>query len=299
MTTTITLYTSEPPHKIDRTIEAFTKHNPGIKVQLFRAPTGELKSKIEAEALAGQIKADVLLAADAPTFERYKQQGRLLKYRPADARLLHRDLVDPDGYYVATRIIPTVICYNTNAGVLAPRSWKALAETRFFNRIAIASPRISAASAHNTTIWRTTPRLGRPWLEALSANQPRVAYSNSWVGELVGAGLCEVGIVTDHVARELVAKGAPIGISYPSEGSPFVTQPVAIIATTRVADAAKLFVNFLLSQEGQQIAAEQHYLPVRPDVQPLKGFPGIKLLPPNPLPNMTIRIDRREHALAS
>lgn len=299
MTTTITLYTSEPPHKIDRITAAFTKLNPEIEVEVFRAPTGELKSKIEAEALAGQIKADVLLAADAPTFERYKQQGRLLKYRPADARLLHRDLVDPDGFYVATRIIPTVICYNTNAGVLAPRSWKALAEARFFNRIAIASPRISAASAHNTTVWYETPRLGRQWLEALSANQPRVAYSNSWVGELVAAGLCEVGIVTDHVARELVARGAPIAISYPSEGSPFVTQPVAIVGTTEVADAAKLFVNFLLSQEGQQIAAEQHYLPVRPDVQPLKGFPGIRLLPPYSRPHTAIRIDRKEHALAS
>lgn len=65
----ITLYTSEPQEKIDALIAAFNEEHPEISVEVFRAGTGDLTARIAAEEKAGDIGADLLLAADAPTFE--------------------------------------------------------------------------------------------------------------------------------------------------------------------------------------------------------------------------------------
>src|SRR5690606_9279827 len=84
--------------------------------------------------------------------------------------------------------------------------------------------------------------------------------------------------------RDLAAQGSPIAVSYPSEGVPYVSQPVGIFANTEVADLAKLFVDFLVSEEGQQIAVKQAYLPVRNDVGTPEGAPDmseIQLMSPD------------------
>ena len=60
----------------------------GIDVEVFRAGTGDLTARIEAERTTGTIGADVLLAADAPTFEGYKAEGLLQQYSPADVDAL-------------------------------------------------------------------------------------------------------------------------------------------------------------------------------------------------------------------
>ncbi|MEM0907891.1 MAG: extracellular solute-binding protein, partial [Pseudomonadota bacterium] len=54
-----------------------------------------------------------------------------------------------------------------------------------------------------------------------------------------------------------------------------------ILKTAQNPEAAKAFVDFLLSPEGQQLAASQGYLPAHPDVTPPAGFPpraDIKLM---------------------
>ncbi|MBJ8348055.1 extracellular solute-binding protein [Antrihabitans sp. YC2-6] len=284
-TTVLRLYTSEPRYKIDEVIEAFTALNPDIDVDVFRAPTGELKSRIEVSSATGGISADVLMAADAETFEDYKARDLLLRYTPADVAALHGNLVDPDGYYVGTRIIPSVIAYNTGAYITPPRSWKVLSERRFSGQVAIVNPLISGAGMHNAKVWSETPSLGRSWLRDFSANRPRMVHSNVWVGELVAAGAQPLGIVADYVARDLAARGLPIAFEYPTDGAPYVTQPVGIFKDTPNAQAAKRFVDFLVSFEGQEIASAQHYIPVRRDVLPPAGFPrpvGIRLLAPKP-----------------
>ena len=59
---TITLYTSEPQEKADELVAAFNEVHPEITVEVFRAGTGDLTTRIAAEQEAGEIQADVLLA---------------------------------------------------------------------------------------------------------------------------------------------------------------------------------------------------------------------------------------------
>ena len=76
-------------------------------------------------------------------------------------------------------------------------------------------------------------------------------------------------------------EGAPVEFVFPKEGVSAVTEPVAILSTVKNPTAAKAFVDFLISPEGQQLASDMGYLPAHPAITPPEGFPSpkdIKLL---------------------
>lgn len=281
---TLTLYTSEPQEKIDEIVAAFTAQHPEISVEVFRAGTGDLTARIAAEEKAGDIGADLLLAADAATFEDYAERDLLLEYESPEASAIDQSLIDPEHLYVGTRIIPTVIAINTTAITDAPDSWQDLADPAYAGKIAMPNPDVSGAAAYNAAVWLNEPSLGLDWLEALAANQPLIAESNGPVSQAVAEGSSPVGIVVDSLVRDLAAAGSPIAAVYPEEGVPFVSQPVGIFAGTDEPEAAQLFVDFLIGQEGQEIAAAQSYLPIRDDVESPEGAPAlseIELLTPD------------------
>lgn len=271
----ITLYTSEPQEKIDQIIAAFNEQRPEIAVEVFRAGTGDLNARIESERAAGEVQADVLLAADAPTFEGFAAEGLLLELDTADVDALDPAVVDPEGFYVGTRVIPTVIAYNTDAVDAPPASWQELTDPAYANRLVMPNPDVSGAAAFNAAVWLDEEQLGEAWLTALAANEPVIVDSNGPTSQAIASGAQPVGVVVDYLVRDLAAAGSPIAVSYPSEGVPFVSQPAGIFASTDEAAAAQAFVDFLVSVEGQTLAVEQAYLPVRGDVGTPEGAPAM------------------------
>lgn len=272
---TITVYTSEPQAKIDEIVAAYNEQYPDVTVEIFRAGTGELTARLATEQEAGEIQADILLAADAPTFEQYKADGELAEYTPEDVESLNDDVVDPDGYYVGTRLIPTVIAYNTGAVEEPPTSWASLTDEQWSGQIAMPNPQVSGAAAYNATVWLLTDDLGEEWLADLGANDVTVLESNGPVSQAVAGGTQSVGVVVDYLVRELAEQGSPIELVYPEDGVPYVSQPAAIMADSDNPEAAGTFIDFLVSAEGQELAVEQSYLPVRGDVGTPEGAPEL------------------------
>jgi iron(III) transport system substrate-binding protein len=61
-----------------------------------------------------------------------------------------------------------------------------------------------------------------------------------------------------------------------------VTEPVAILSTSKNPVAARAFVDFLLSQEGQDLARAQGYIAAHPAVALPAGYPArdaVKVMP--------------------
>lgn len=89
-------------------------------------------------------------------------------------------------------------------------------------------------------------------------------------------------MVVDFMAIRERAKGAPVEFVFPAEGVSAVTEPVAVLKTARNPETAKKFVDFLLSEEGQQVAVKMGYIPARDGMALPAGFPAretIKVLP--------------------
>ncbi|MDO5672103.1 MAG: ABC transporter substrate-binding protein [Actinomycetaceae bacterium] len=268
----ITLYTSEPQAKIDELVAEFNVAQPNVKVEVFRAGTGDLTTRIEAELAAGEVQADVLLAADAPTFDKYVAQDLFAPLKVDTSNVL-AEVIDPKGFYVGTRVIPTVIAYNTDAVETPPQTWQELTDSSYKGKLVMPNPDVSGAAAFNAAVWMLNPDMGEPWLNALAANQPVIADSNGPVSQAVATGTQPIGIVVDYLVRDLAAQGSPIAVSYPSEGVPYVFQPVGVFSSSKNQDAAMIFADWLISTEGQDLAVKQNYLPVRTDVTSPAGAP--------------------------
>ncbi|MGG4554160.1 ABC transporter substrate-binding protein [Paenibacillus humicus] len=277
----LTFYTSQPEEDAAQLVQAFNKKYPEVKVETFRSGTEEVTAKIQAEKQAGSVQADVLLLADAVTFEGLKQEDLLLSYKSPEAEHIADELVDPDGMYTGTKVIATILAANTDKVSTLPTSWQALASADSKDVAIMPSPLYSGAAAYNIGVFSRTEGFGWDYLQVLKDNNISVIKGNGAVLKAVASGEKTYGMVVDYMVVREKAKGSPIDLSYPSEGVPIITEPIAIMKGTDNQEAAQAFVDFVLSEEGQKLSVEIGYTPIREGVAPpegLKGIADIKIL---------------------
>ncbi|RAI03262.1 Fe(3+) ABC transporter substrate-binding protein [Acuticoccus sediminis] len=277
---TLTLYTSQPNADAQATVDAFQKAYPGVTVDFFRDGTTKVMAKLEGEFAAGQPQADVLLIADTVTMQALKEGGRLMAYPEADTAAYPDGLMDKEGFYFSTKLITTGIVYNKNAP-LKPTSYADLLSDEAAGKIMIPSPLTSGAATITMETLTSDPALGWDFYEGLADQDTLASGGNGGVYKAVAGGEKLYGFLVDYLAIRSREEGAPIDFVFPTEGVSYVTEPVAILSTTDNAEAARAFVDFLLSEDGQTLAADQGYLPADPAVQAPAGFPArdeIKLM---------------------
>ena len=277
----LVLYTSQPDRDAQRTVEGFRKKNPGVDVEIFRSGTTEVMSKLMAEVAAGAPRADVLLIADALSMERLKAAGELQAYPGADVSELPPDAYDKAKTYFGTKLITTGIIVNRQAA-MKPTSWKDLLKPEAKGQVALPSPLYSGAAAIHMGALHASPAIGADFYEKLARNGAVALRGNGAVLNAVAGGQKMYGIIVEFMALNARAKGSPVDFVFPAEGVSIVTEPTAILRNTKNPEAARAFVDFLLSKEGQELAVSQGYFPARKDVKPPPGFPGVaslKILP--------------------
>jgi iron(III) transport system substrate-binding protein len=277
---TLTLYTSQPDRIAADTVAAFNKGHPGVRIDIFRSGTTEVMNKLAAEFLAGDPKPDVLFIADAVTMEGLKKEGRLLPYPEADVTALPAAAYDKDKTYFGSKLITTGIVYNTAAP--RPGSWLDLVAAGAKGQVVLPSPLYSGAAVIHMAAVSADPALGADYYARLAGNGAVAAQGNGTVATQVAGGQKMYGVLVDFMALNAKAKGSPVDFVFPKEGVSAVTEPVAILKTAKKPEAAKAFVAFILSKEGQQLAVRQGFLPARTDVDPPAGFPNpreLRILP--------------------
>jgi iron(III) transport system substrate-binding protein len=261
----LVLYTSQPERDAAQTVAGFRKAYPGVEVEVFRSGTTEVMGKLAAELSAGQPKADVLLIADAASMESLKRDGRLLPYPDAKVAGLAPGSFDADRTYFGSKLITTGIAVNTSAKS-RPTSWADLAKPEYKGQIAMPSPLYSGAAAIMLGTMTARSDLGWGWFEKLKASDTIAVRGNGAVMNAVANGEKPYGVLVDFMAFNAKAKGSPIDFVFPAEGLPAVTEPVAMLKTTANPAAARAFVDFILSDEGQKLAVAMGYIPARASV---------------------------------
>ncbi|MBN9468706.1 MAG: ABC transporter substrate-binding protein [Bosea sp.] len=261
----LVLYTSQPEKDAAQTTAAFKKAYPKVEVEIFRSGTTEVMGKLAAEISAGQPRADVLLIADAASMEILKKDGRLLAYSGAKVDGLQPGSFDADKTYFGSKLITTGIAVNTGAKT-RPTSWNDLGNPELKGQISMPSPLYSGAAAIMLSTMTARPDLGWKLFEQLKANEAVAVRGNGAVLRAVASGEKTYGVLVDFMAFNAKAQGSPVEFIFPKEGAPAVTEPVAILKTTKNEAASKAFVDFILSDEGQKLALTMGYIPAKPSV---------------------------------
>lgn len=275
LTGTVSFYTSQPETDATVLVEEFNKLYPDVKVNTFRSGTEEVVGKIMAENEAKDVQADVLLLADEVTFENLKSQDLLEAYESPELKSIPEQYVDEDNMYAGTKIMATVIAYNTELVSKAPTSWTDLADASTSGQTIMPSPLYSGAAAYNLGIFTRTDGLGWDLYEKLKANGVTVGQGNGTALQGIQTGEQSYAIIVDYLVTNAKKEGSPLELVYPQEGVPVITEPIALMKDAEIPEAAQAFIDFVLSKEGQELAASLGYAPIRTDVEAPNGLKSV------------------------
>ncbi|MDR0439940.1 MAG: ABC transporter substrate-binding protein [Candidatus Accumulibacter sp.] len=258
------VYTSMKESMIGGLKTAFTKKYPDIKIDFQSAGAGKLMAKIAAERESGKILADVLWTSEVPDFYQLKGNKLLLQYTPTEIKSLLNPLPDYDGSFTAARLGTLGIAYNTRHIKEAPATWDDLKKPAFKGAFGIANPALSGTAYMSVAVISKT--FGWEFFEALRANGAKMGKGSGQVVDDTASGDLLASLAVDYITLDKIDKGATLQLVYPPEML-VVPSPVAIFKDSPNVEAAKKFVDFILSQEGQSIIVEDGTLPVRADVK--------------------------------
>ncbi|WP_442793681.1 ABC transporter substrate-binding protein [Paraburkholderia sp. ZP32-5] len=273
----LTVYTAGPGN-LGKKLALGFEHKTGIKVDLFQATTGKVMARIEAES--GNPRADVLISASWDTAQDLEKRGWLLDYQSPNAAHVPPMFKGPS--YVAQGVSALGIVWNTRSGKPEPRDWSDLAAPAYRNQVTTPNPALSGASLD--LILGLQERLGdSAWklFSSLHANGMIVQGPNAQAitPVLQGAKAAVFGAV-DYVAYGAAANGESVKVIFPSSGTVIAPRPMMILKTSHEQDAARAFVDYVLSDEGQKLVAAAWLMPARDDISTSRPkFQDLKLLP--------------------
>ncbi len=279
----VVLYTSLPDPVVDRLRGVIEERFPdmegrfwvplsgeGITLRVVRGRTADIERLIAEEIENGGVQADVLWLAEPSPYETYKEMGLLAPYDPPSDAPIPPLYVDPDGFYVAGRVIAMVLAWNTDLRQQGLTDWPDLQTVA---TKAFPAPESGAARA---TIQALLDRYGNSYFTTLERSGGVSVPSNGAARDGLTARRYEAVAVLDYMVREAMADGLPVDYAYPATGTVLIPSPIAITATAPNPDAARAFVDFLLSQSGQEIVVQiGSFFPVRDDVEPPEGAPSL------------------------
>ncbi len=248
---------------------AFTATCPGIKVEGVRNVAATIYQKLTQEMQAGIKNVDVYASTDIGQLIELKEGGKLQAYPIAGKEVLYEEFrnIDPENFYHVGSFVPIIIAYNTQKlkAEDAPKSWQELITDKYKDKITTGS---GAASGQVGT-WALSMQQKYGWdayFNKFNSLNPKLGRSiNDTVTDLV-AGERSVGISPLGQILTGKGKGNPIDAVFPSDGTVIVVNTIGILKDAPNPNAAKLFMNFLMSKEYAEICAKYFEQPIRPDV---------------------------------
>ena len=268
----------------EKIFEEFTKKT-GIKVEFLDISSGEVLSKLN--AASGKIGADVWFGGGADSFIVAGEKGYLENYVSPEEKAMDQKFIGNE-YWTGVSIVTAGFLVNTDVlqkkDIPEPKSWADLKNPKYKDELIMADPAISGTNY--AVVYNILQSMGEEagwaYLESIKNNIPFYAQRGSEPTAKVKNAEMAVGIIplggdTYKMEQEFKVKNI-----IPSDGLPWVPAGMAIFKNAENKDAAKAFVDWALSKEGQEfLKTAAPRMMVRSDVTPpaeLKGMTADKLM---------------------
>lgn len=260
-------------------IDAFTEKY-GIEVIFTRLTSAPIAQRLEAEAAAEAIETDVFSTVDEGFFMQMREQGVSVDITDQGLPAIEEypaDYILDDGAGAVISVGPDVVVWNTD---LLPdfefTGWDDLLLPEVKDELILVDPRSSQAWAGLWSVLMRDDRYGEEFLEAVREQGIRQIVDSAAPGaQLIGSG--EGGVLVASATTnqlELIAQGAPIKQVTAENPAHVYLQYLNITTDAPHPNAARLFTNFIFSEEGQQVFNEAHHAS-----SPLGALPGTVPLP--------------------
>jgi iron(III) transport system substrate-binding protein len=252
----------------------FTQQHPGIGVSVIRTTGQVAYERLQQELKNNTLTCDVFSSTDISHYPALIRRHAVANYVPLNAGELakpYQGLGEPGFYYPTTGSLQLLI-YNTKivTGGDIPRRCTDLLDAKFNHRVAVAHPAFSGFFGQWVLAMRR--QYGWSYFEKLAANNPRIGRSGNDPITMLNAGECIVGTGPASTSTVTAARGNPIGIVYPEDGTVLTVGASAVVAAAPHPNAARLFMEWLLSRDFADACRDWSLEPVRADAEPLPGI---------------------------
>jgi iron(III) transport system substrate-binding protein len=276
----LTWYTA---HSDDVTAQAlgreFETLFPGIKANVVRTTAQVAFQRVSQEVKAGAMQVDVLSSTDMGHYVYLKDKNLLEKYVPENAGKvldIYKNY-DPDGYYYVTAAGMIGMAYNPDKLKEgdAPKNWTDSADPRWKDKLSFGHPGFSGYVGTWTVMMRKL--YGWEFFDKIAKNNPQIGRSINDTVTMLNAGERAVaGHAPYGPMMQSAQKGNPLAMIFPSDGTVLILSPSGIMKGVKHPNAARLFMEYLMTPEASKVWVDHFNESIRPEVTPPAGVKSAK-----------------------
>lgn len=245
---------------------------PNLQVTFENMETGQVTARIQGQQQARKVTTDFVALNGSPSFfVALKQAGALLEYRSPELAAYQgtEKFVSADfGYWVSAAGVTYLPVYNPKVVPNGLSSWNELLDPKYKGRFSFPGvPSSESALFYYYGLRKVMPL---SYFEGLAKNDWRVGVGNSTkAATMVAEGELDIAVTNSHAAPKIAKQlGVPLAVAFPKEGTVMDGWSLAILANSPSPATAKLFMDFMLSKDAQEILVEYEAVtPARKDVK--------------------------------
>ncbi|MFC5803080.1 ABC transporter substrate-binding protein [Streptomyces formicae] len=276
----VLLYTSADEQQMRPVIEAFEAKYPELDLRVLSMDDKQTFQRYATETATGVRTADVVMPVDAVGMLNFVDKGNVVDYTDPNVKNLPSYARLAPGV-VAMSEDPIIAVYNsalipedkqpkdvTSLAELSDSLKGKVATTHIGNPISFGAV-AGYLGKHGEAGWKNIERLGP---------NSGVESGNGNLMQKLAQGQYQAAYFVSGTVRALITGDAAkiLDYAYLTDGTPLLPRAVAVTRKATSPDAAKVFVNFMLSVEGQEAACKGGFTPYRDGVTCAYGVPAIK-----------------------
>lgn len=251
---TVIWYATMNTKDMELTAARFMATHPGIHVETLRATSSELPARVITEQRGGKFNADVI-SGDEFQVSQLVLAGALDKYKPAELDRFIKGTYDPNGYWTNLYQNTTVIAWNPQRlkadHLQAPASTADFARPEWKGKFGIDT---GAFNWYIGTL-QADAGAGRT-MEKIAANAPvKTTGHTATVVQLESGEFDATPTAYGYLSDQEQRTGKPL--AYVNPKPLLVTlNPIGLAKNAPHPNAARVFLEWLLSKDGQSYIAE-------------------------------------------
>jgi iron(III) transport system substrate-binding protein len=262
-------------------IAEFEKRYPSIKVKLNRAGSEKLLTRVLTEARAKRFSADIIQTVEF-SMHILTRSSVLARHISSSDSLYPKNFKE-EGFWTTVYYNPYVAAYNTRlvAPRMMPKTYDDLLDPKWKGKLMMEGTKADWFAGMLQIMGQER---GLQYMRQLAKQEPMLREGHELLAQLVaaGEGFLDINIPASSVDR-VKEKGAPIDWIALGE-APAIMVGIGLASQAAHVNAAKLFIDFALSREGQKLQQGFGRLVARTDLaseQPA-AIRQIKMVPVNP-----------------
>lgn len=255
----LVVYTSHKEEVYSPIIDEFEERT-GIWVQVISGGTSEVLELIKEDS-GNEVIGDVMFGGGVESLDAYSTY--FAPYECSESEFLKDDFQSVDHKWTVFSQLPIVLIYNNKLvyDAEAPKGWEDLLEERWKGKIAFADPHISGTGF--TSLMTLMHVMGKDNTDALEKftyvlDGKTLDGSGKVISE-VNAGTKLVGLTLEDATMTRIMNGGDITMVYPIEGTSAVPDGSAILLGAPHEENARLFIDFVMSEDVQRMIVNQCY----------------------------------------